>query len=153
MFNGKQALTNVVNGSGDIDWGLMRYSGSVCSVVNTKTTGSSCTSDDACPGGQFCVSNVCTTDNNLCKANNYGGTNKQNGTGNGTCPNRGNLPTTYAGDCGSTTTNTGTAAPCNSQQVCYADTDCTGATAGSGRCALITGSAASSCTCSGAAQC
>src|SRR4051812_44774846 len=37
MFNGKAAITNVINGSGDIDWGLERYTGFDCPLVETFT--------------------------------------------------------------------------------------------------------------------
>src|SRR5262245_48085727 len=38
MFAAKQAITNVLNGSGDIDWGLMRYSGTTCTPVANPFT-------------------------------------------------------------------------------------------------------------------
>src|SRR4029077_11445583 len=37
LFAAKQAVTNVVNGSGDIDWGLMRYTGTVCATGGSFT--------------------------------------------------------------------------------------------------------------------
>src|SRR5258707_7003936 len=37
MFNAKAAVTNVVNGSGDVDWGLMRYNGNYCAFNQTLT--------------------------------------------------------------------------------------------------------------------
>ncbi len=141
IFNGKAAITNVVNGSGDIDWGLMRYSGSVCGFsTTTGGSGATCTTDNDCTNAdEFCIGGKCHTDGNLCKSNNYGGTDHR-GT---SCADRVDLPTTYAGDCG-TSVSAG-AAPCNTQQVCYQDSDCSGTL--TGRCATITGGVAKSCTC------
>jgi hypothetical protein len=41
MFNAKQAVTNVINGSGNIDWGLMRYNGTYCAFDNTSVADTS----------------------------------------------------------------------------------------------------------------
>ena len=150
MYAAKLAVANVVNGSGDIDWGLMRYTGTQCPVVNTFTrvtcirnadclsnscTGGTCNcgNDFACDYAQFCAGGKCGYDNNLCfdysfydmACNVWGGT-----------------ELSYGGDCG-TTQNAGTA-KCATQQVCYADADCNGAKAG--QCALIPNSAASKST-------
>ncbi len=72
MAAAKQAVTNVINGSGDIDWGLMRYTGaSVAFPTSTTRNNRSinpdpdispnrnpmpviCTADNQCPTGQTC---------------------------------------------------------------------------------------------------
>jgi MYXO-CTERM domain-containing protein len=86
LFAAKSAINDVINGSGDIDWGLMRYNGVYCPFSSTFTavtctnTGHRCTnragnctagkcqcgSDDDCDYGEFCVGGVCGTDGNLC---------------------------------------------------------------------------------------
>src|SRR6478609_8273225 len=53
MYNGKVAITNVVNGSGDIDWGLMRYTGFDCPLVETFTP-FTCSSNNQC-GNNSCA--------------------------------------------------------------------------------------------------
>jgi hypothetical protein len=54
LFNAKIAVANVINGSGDIDWGLMRYTGMQCAIVDTI-------SQVAVPSGKQPPSNLCTT--------------------------------------------------------------------------------------------
>ena len=89
LFNAKDAVTNVIFGSGDIDWGLMRYNGTDCGFSttfanttcnknvackgsatcssNTNTNGTcTCTSDNQCDYGEFCFMGKCGTDRNLC---------------------------------------------------------------------------------------
>ena len=99
MFAAKSAISDVINGSGDIDWGLMRYNGSYCSFSTTFTvttcknstcTGSAtcssnnntngfcqCTNDGQCAQGEFCLNPTggtlagrCGKDANLCNVSN-----------------------------------------------------------------------------------
>ncbi len=161
MYAAKQAVTNVVNGSGDIDWGLMRYTGTTCAVPNTtgNSTGN-CTTDDTCALGSFCIGGKCRTDNNLCtpywsvsggETAGYGSTRTQGGT----CTNRptGNTTNgntlTYSGTCG--TNNNANTTACATPQVCYSDADCNGGAAGS--CVAIATSGAKVCKCGGGFSC
>src|SRR6185312_7170455 len=130
LFNAKAAISNVINGSGDVDWGLMRYNGTDCSFSSTfnargctknsncasgQTCNGSgnctCTNDNDCNYGEFCndSTKVCGTDPNLCYTGNnllVGMTDTRNKT---TCGNHsggetntagGNLPQTFQGGCG-----------------------------------------------------
>ncbi len=75
LAGAKAAVTNVVNGSGDVDWGLMRYSGTQCAVVphtfivDGATTPSiplppgKCLQDSDCPAG---AAGDCNTGSNRC---------------------------------------------------------------------------------------
>jgi MYXO-CTERM domain-containing protein len=86
-FAGKAAITNVINGSGDISWGLERYSGTQCAVVDTTTPvngffngntdgcnrrqdcrtgfGGQCQNNHCtCGGAGDCFSNICDGDGN-----------------------------------------------------------------------------------------
>lgn len=161
IYAAKQAVNNVISGSGDIDWGLMRYTGTQCAVVNTVTSNTtSCTTDNDCPVGQFCgigTANKCATDNNLCfnyffsaggETAGYGSTRSVGGTCSNQSGANGNA-VPYTGSCG-----TGVAAgnaACATPEVCYGDTDCNGAAAGS--CVTLTGSSAKACKCGGAFTC
>ncbi|MDB4966015.1 MAG: hypothetical protein JWN44_1704, partial [Myxococcales bacterium] len=155
MFNAKAAVTNVVNGSGDIDWGLMRYNGNYCAFnqaltpdnsalpnfnsdvwpnANPKPTGTQpaiCTNAGAtqCPAGQVCQT---TTGRCLCTANGQCASNNCN-TGTGECI------VTAANQCASGTANLGTG-----QCLCTANAQCS-----SGSCNLATGQ----CTCTANGQC
>jgi hypothetical protein len=141
MYAAKTAVTNLVNASGSVDWGLMRYSGTTCPVINTKTnTGGTCTSDAGCASGAFCLSGQCATDNNLCSTS---------ALYDQACHRTNQTTLTYGGTCG-TSAAAGNVS-CASPQVCYADADCTGAT--SGQCAPLSGSAASSCQCGSSSAC
>src|SRR5258706_8767073 len=91
LFAAKAAVTNVLNGSGDIDWGLMRYSGTNCApsanpfarhacVNNGQCASNSCiggfckcTTDFDCPGTDICnnptgaaLVGTCGQNSNLC---------------------------------------------------------------------------------------
>jgi len=145
LFNAKAAVTNVVNASGDIDWGLMRYAGSYCPIVNTTAAGSglACTNDYACDLDEFCIAGRCHRDNNLCNLDQYGGSDRR--PFGAACANNYDLPVTYAGSCGKN--GTANMAPCNSVQTCYVDADCNGAKAG--QCAALAGSGAKACQCGG----
>ena len=142
MYGAKAAVTNIVNATGSIDFGLMRYTGPTCPVVNTFTSvGTMCTKDSDCAANQFCVGGVCGRDNNLCWSV---------AEWSFACPgNRTTIPTTFAGDCG--TSQAAGSALCATPQVCYADADCTGAVVG--QCQVVPGGSASTCTCNGNAQC
>ncbi|MGZ3438062.1 MAG: MopE-related protein, partial [Polyangia bacterium] len=175
MYNGKVAITNVVNGSGDIDWGLMRYTGFDCPLLETFTpqvcagnaacrsnsctaTHCNCTSDDQCLNNQFCIgpvgSKICGTVDNLCENNGYVGTSKRN---NGSCASNGQLPVTYGGDSlqNKDATNCGVgaaagSATCATKQTCNGDADCAG---GAGSCVTIPGGVAKACKCTTVANC
>ena len=161
MYAAKQAVSNVVNGAGNIDWGLMRYSGTQCSVVDTTSnTNGSCTTgnDDTCATGQFCIGGRCVNDDNLCfsyyVSNNgetagYGSTRHGSGGGNPSCSNRTGGVVSYTG--GSGTPVAADNALCATPQVCYSDADCNGGTAGS--CVALPNSAAKACICTGSASC
>jgi hypothetical protein len=137
----KGALADAVAAWGGVDWGLERYAGSTCAVVNTTSSiGRSCTNDSTCGGGGFCISGQCYKDNNLCRTTTAYDV---------ACNANGQSAITYTGTCG-----TGAAAgsgACATPQVCYADADCT--TGYAGQCAPIAGGAASSCACGGASNC
>jgi MYXO-CTERM domain-containing protein len=112
LFAAKSAINNVINGSGDIDWGLMRYAGSYCGFSstftnttcrsnnackgsatcssNTNTNGTcTCTSDDQCDFGEFCVANKCGKDGNLCNTTGSLLTGMTDMRGKSTCGNHG----------------------------------------------------------------
>jgi hypothetical protein len=59
MTNAKLAVQNVINGSGDIDWGLMRYAGSDCTRFSSTfaATVTGCRRDADCPG----LASLCQT--------------------------------------------------------------------------------------------
>src|SRR5262249_31803948 len=59
MFAAKGALTDVINGSGDIDWGLMRYTGTQCALVSNTFV-----PDGTLPNGIF--NNKTCNRNNQC---------------------------------------------------------------------------------------
>ncbi|HXU73274.1 MAG TPA: MopE-related protein [Polyangia bacterium] len=152
LFNAKAAISNVINGSGDVDWGLMRYNGTDCSFSSTfnargctknsncasgQTCNGSgnctCTNDNDCNYGEFCndSTKVCGTDPNLCYTGNnllVGMTDTRNKT---TCGNHsggetntagGNLPQTFQGGCG---TNAGAGSTaCGTPEGCSVDSDC-----------------------------
>jgi hypothetical protein len=163
MFAAKQAITNVLNGSGDIDWGLMRYTGTACTAVANPFTKTACTKANQCTSnvctGGFCA---CSTDlncnfNEICVAGscgvdaNFACNPGANPLGNnyaeiinnaGSCNFRG-LGITYAGSCG--TGGSAGAAGCATAQTCYADSDCSGTLAG--RCALVGTGPVRTCQC------
>jgi hypothetical protein len=145
LFNAKAAVTDVVNGSGDIDWGLMRYAGTYCPILDTTGGGSNraCTNDFPCNADEFCIGGRCHPNNNLCHNDQYGGSDERPNSS--ACANNYDLPVTYAGNCGNT--GTANAAPCNTVQTCFADSDCNGAKAG--QCAALAGSGAKACQCGG----
>ena len=157
LFAAKQAMQNVVKGSGDIDWGLMRYIGTDCAVSATplSCTVRTCTSDYNCASNQVCAGGRCCLDSNLCNtASNYdeitsiGGTCRAHGLAisfNGAPYD----PNTFACTVPNATGGAGTA--CASPQICYSDADCNGAAAGS--CVALAGSAASACQCGGGFSC
>src|SRR5579883_2457568 len=172
LFNAKAALRNVLNASGDIDWGLMCYSGTQCPVVNTSSfpkNPRTCTTDYDCrdvnvnvgfftvPTLPFCIGGKCGFDNNLCYLSlDYGRTDN----GSGACADSNPDPegagntgvyfyVPYGGSCG--TGSAAGSAACASPQTCFADGDCTGGAAG--QCALVGAGPVRSCTCTGNAQC
>jgi hypothetical protein len=168
MYAAKAAVTNVINGSGDIDWGLMRYTGTVCGTGGSFTARTPsncatqcragacdanghcpCTNDGDCGRStasnyrEFCVGGVCGSDSNLCASGaDYGNTDTR---GQQSCGYHNNdVPLTFAGSCG---TNGGTgSAACATPLVCYSDADCGG---GVGQCQALAGSAAQACSCNG----
>ena len=87
----------MLNGSGDIDWGLMRYAGTYCNLVATstpRTCGGNnnncvshncnsgnhcvCTYDGQCNRDEFCIGGICARDNNLCVDQMYSMTDTRN---------------------------------------------------------------------------
>jgi MYXO-CTERM domain-containing protein len=69
LFAAKKAVTNVVNGSGDVDWGLMRYTGTTCAVQTHTFTNTAlvepagrCFVNGQCAAGRTCntTSHRCT---------------------------------------------------------------------------------------------
>jgi MYXO-CTERM domain-containing protein len=73
LFAAKQALSNVISGAGEIDWGLMRYTGTTCAVAdNTFTPDANLPNgtptNKACNGRRDCASGRCK--NNRCVCNN-----------------------------------------------------------------------------------
>jgi hypothetical protein len=170
LFAAKQALTNVLNGAGDIDWGLMRYTGNQCPVSATPFTAHTCTANNqcvsnSCPAGvprvcrcttdidcvqgEVCsnptsgnLAGTCGTDSNLCNSSTGNPSNNYWITNNA-CNALFFLPISYAGTCG--TQGTTGAGLCGSPETCYADTDCTGTLAG--RCALVGTGPVRSCQC------
>jgi hypothetical protein len=168
MFAAKQALTNVLNGSGDIDWGLMRYTGTQCAASATPFTphgcnngnqcvsnscdtvkGCRCTTDIDCQQGEVCsnptagsLTGNCGTDSNLCNSS-TGNPSNNYWIENNTCSALFFLPISYSGSCG--TQGTTGAGACATVQTCSSDTDCTGTL--TGRCALVGGGPVKSCQC------
>jgi len=86
----KRAITNVVNASGDIDWGLMRFSATQCAVSNTlvhdtgtggPSSTTACTTDYDCGNSMYCVdidptattTLRCRRPANLCADPDFGG--------------------------------------------------------------------------------
>ena len=157
LYNGKVAIGNVVNGSGDIDWGLERYTGFDCPLRETFTqvNNITCANDEVCPANQFCGSGgKCGTVDNLCETNAYGGTNNRTAG----CGNHTNLPVTYGGDSiqNQDATNCGVpaaagSAQCATPQLCNGDADCNGGAVGS--CVTLTGGVAKACKCTGGFTC
>ncbi len=170
LYNAKTAVNDVLNGSGEINWGLMRYSGSYCALsagpLTTRTCNSgtacgagatcssatatngscNCNSDNNCRHDEFCISGVCHKDPNLCQSQNYSMTDTRD---DGTCKDRTNvggndlysLAGTYVGSCG-------TPASCHTEQTCGGGGDC-----GSGTCTQGTCACTSSGQCSGSNVC
>ncbi|HEX6838888.1 MAG TPA: hypothetical protein VF334_20055, partial [Polyangia bacterium] len=149
LYNAKVAVSNVISGSGDVDWGLMRYNGTDCAFSTTFTkhtctrrqdcfsnscSGSgfcNCNNDGDCAYGEFCVGGSCGTDGNLCYTGGnllVGMTDTRNGQ---TCGDHnaaegnvaaGHIPQTFQGGCG---TNAGAgSATCQAPQTCATDADC-----------------------------
>jgi hypothetical protein len=163
LYTAKQAINNVINASGDIDWGLMRYTGATCPVSANPFTPHGCSrnnqcasglcsggacacvgSDDSyCPEGEVCRGTQCGTDSILCNAEinnvNYSEIDA-------TCTFWRSVPISYAGSCGTPIAAGSTA--CATPQLCNSAADCSG-----GSCTALTGSAMSACTCSGGGQC
>ncbi|HEX4825431.1 MAG TPA: hypothetical protein VFV19_14095 [Candidatus Polarisedimenticolaceae bacterium] len=141
MYAMKAALSDSLTAASDVQWGLERYSGTTCPVVNTTgPAGAACTSDATCPLYSFCIGGSCKQDNNLCyDAPAY----------DIACDVHNDTAATYNGDCGTTVAAGNTA--CATPQVCYADADC--AAGFSGQCALIAGGPAASCACTGPSDC
>ena len=169
LYAAKVAASNVISGSGDIDWGLMRYNGTDCAFSTTFNThactknsqcfSGSCTSsvcacnnDGDCAYGEFCLNKQCGTDANLC----YTGVNLLVGmtdTRNGnSCGNHtvaegnvaaGHIPQTFQGGCGNPAG--AKSATCATPETCATDADCgTG-----GKCAFNAALGVNWCTCTG----
>ena len=141
MYAVKGALTDTISASGDAQWGLERYSGTTCPVLNsTGPPGAACANDSTCPAGTFCLTGICRMDNNLCALSTAYDV---------ACNVRNGAATTYAGSCG-TSVAAGNPA-CATPEVCYADADC--AAGFSGQCTLIGAGPAASCACTGPSDC
>ncbi len=71
MYAAKQALTNVLNGSGDIDWGLMRYTGNSCALQSGTFTPDPAAANlnKTCGRARDCASNTCTGGHCVCGGN------------------------------------------------------------------------------------
>jgi len=78
MYNAKLAINNVINGSGNIDWGLMRYTGTSCAINNASVVDNNSLSiyrsalgvafpnanpnlNKVCTANAQCASNACNT--------------------------------------------------------------------------------------------
>src|SRR4051812_10479698 len=87
MYAAKQAVQNVVFGSGGIDWGLMRYTGNDCAMVSGTVTdlGTVCATAGDCAADtqhDYCTGTTCKR--NLAFAPHRCGTSNSNcGVGNG----------------------------------------------------------------------
>ena len=166
MANAKRAVANVINGSGDIEWGLMRYSAlTLCPRLNTLTLQSptkACNDDFDCNDDMFCLTRavgspatVCARPNNLCVQPNYGsnlyeyGRSTRAGVGAAATCNGGsdNLYVSYEGSCN--TTRVASDARCKTLQTCLADADCANGTAGS----CVTTGNVKACQCNGVGTC
>ncbi len=93
IYAAKQAMTNVLNGSGDIDWGLMRYSGSLCPIQSSTFVPDARNANKVCNKGSQCTTNTCTAGLCVCGTNAdcaWGTCNAATGkcacSGGGTCP-------------------------------------------------------------------
>jgi hypothetical protein len=141
LYAAKAALSGLIGGAAQIDWGLMRFTGTTCPIVNTTTSNAmSCTRDSNCPSTYFCIGGSCKQNNNMCFLSDVYDQ---------ACHLAGESPLTYSGDCG-VPLGAGSAA-CATRQVCYADADCSGSQAG--RCATSPTSAARTCTCVSSSDC
>src|SRR2546422_283593 len=67
LYAVKSALPGILNAPGEVDWGLMRFAGTTCPIVNTTTSNFVvCGNDSDCASGFFCLSGTCFKNNNLC---------------------------------------------------------------------------------------
>jgi hypothetical protein len=137
LFAAKSAVNSVLNASGEIDWGLMRYAGDYCAISAAAPTQRACgggcqaggtcsggvchcASDNNCRNNEFCVGGICVTDANLCNNGMYGMSDSR---GTGVCRDHYALPGTYTGSCG-TTANCLQPEYCDNATPCQAGATC-----------------------------
>jgi hypothetical protein len=151
LFHAKSAVNNVLNGSGEIDWGLMRYAGNYCAIsagplATRACTGNgqchsgtctaapgrhcTCANDNDCNLNEFCVGNVCKSDPNLCELQMYSMTDGRTGS----CMDDVEVPFvvnnySLAGTYGPFDSCGTTAANCRTPEICFGGGAC-----GSGGC-------------------
>jgi hypothetical protein len=127
LYAAKQALTNVVNASGDIDWGLMRYTGQTCGVFTTPgQQGPDPRQPSGAPPSNFTCNNWATKNNKNITCQSKGSCIQvNNNTGICLCASDADCGGGAAGSCN--TTNGYCTSNCNTSGVCWGGT-CTAAT-------------------------
>jgi hypothetical protein len=155
IYGAKAAVNNVINGSGDVDWGLMRYSGTDCAMVangftnDTSSVGNlnipepfgRCTQNSDCPNGCDTTSHRCK-----CTTGTIATDCPWNGSTNWTCTTSGGISTcranntTACGSFGRTTTGGFNECRCTGDAMCNnAVNGCITGTGNSGYCDCING--------------
>jgi hypothetical protein len=157
MAAAKAAVTNVINGSGDIDWGLMRYTGSQVGFPTSFNTGGTTHNinpdpeiwptanplPQICTGSLACASGSCDVATGRCTRNECNG-NNANCAGGRTCDATTNQCTCGSNaDCGGTLRCSGGLCKGMGDATCTAAAQCI-----SGTCNAI-----GRCTCSNNNQC